>query len=126
MEPLKGPGDRKKYDMVKKYIYIIFLLIFSSNTTSGHYPLSLYRIEQHEHSPKYLLLCSAEKVKCLRGHRGTFNELSLLFSFILSWYSEDCLRKERVMSHELCVRHLYSGCRGNCHGSDLLSESHRN
>lgn len=70
MEPLKGPGDRKKYDMVKKYIYIIFLLIFSSNTTSGHYPLSLYRIEQHEHSPKYLLLCSAEKVKCLRDTEG--------------------------------------------------------
>lgn len=42
------------------------------------------------------------------------------------WYSEDCLCKERVMSHELCVRHLYSGCRGNCHGSDLLNESHRN
>lgn len=27
------------------------------------------------------------------------------------------------MSHELCVRHLYSGCRGHFHGSVLLCET---
>lgn len=75
----KRQVSRGNAKFCEQSIEILFFLYFF------HYLLSLYKTEQHEHSPKYLLLCSAEKNQTsLKQHRGTFNELSLLFSFISS------------------------------------------